>query len=101
MSVCIKHKPQRSVAARIDKSPMANLILRWWTTAIRNWQRRKMIAALKAMDGRILLDIGIHPAEIESFVDGLDSAELRMVPIEPEPETEMDDPSYADLRRTA
>lgn len=101
MSVCIKHKPQHSVAARIDNSPMANLILRWWTTAIRNWQRRKMIAALKALDGRILLDIGIHPAEIESFVDGLDSTELRMVPIEPEPETEIHDPSYADLRRIA
>ena len=58
-----------------------------------------MAAALEALDDRILLDIGIHRGAIRRVVDGFDDAELRMVPIAPEPKSH--DVSYADLRRAA
>lgn len=101
MSVCIKPKARHGAVTAIIKPPGMTFILRWWNNAIRSWQRRKMIAALNALDNRILLDIGIRPGEIRSFVDGLSSAELRMAPIAPEPATRTQDLSYADLRRAA
>lgn len=60
-----------------------------------------MKAVLHSLDDRILQDIGLSRGEIEDFVDGLNSAELRMTPIAPEPAPMSQDISYADLRRAA
>lgn len=49
--------------------------------ALRNWKRRKLIAALHALDERTLCDIGLHRSEIERFVDRLDDRELAMEPV--------------------
>ena len=43
------------------------------------------------------MDIGVHRGGIKRVVDGFNDAELRMVPIAPEPKHQ--DASYADLRR--
>ena len=99
MSVQYKHQSGQSAVVAIDKAPWGTFMLRWWNSAIRSWQRRKMIAALRGLDDQILRDIGIHPMEIESFVDSLNGAELRMTPIAPKPA--LHDLSYAGLRRAA
>ncbi len=54
---------------------------RWMSAAARRWRRRKMIAALSAMDDRILKDIGIYRGDIARVVDGFDDRELAMVPV--------------------
>lgn len=47
--------------------------LRWFlTAAMRNWQRRKMIATFNAMDDHILSDIGLCRGDIERTVDSFD-----------------------------
>lgn len=56
-------------------------IRRGIAAAMRGWQRRKMIAALEAMDDRLLRDIGIYRGEIKNVVYGLDDRELRMSPV--------------------
>lgn len=92
----------RRVRDRINgKAPARSFLLRWWKSAVRGWQKRKMIAALVALDDRILLDIGLCRGDIDDFVDGLSSAELRMVPVAPELASARQDRSYADLRRAA
>lgn len=99
MTVHIKHRfPDRAVTCA-SNSRRTSVILRWWQSAVQNWQRRKMIAALESLDDRTLLDIGIHRGDIERVVDGFDGPELRMVPIAPEPKSH--DVSYAALRRAA
>ena len=60
-----------------------------------------MKAVLHSLDDRILQDIGLSRGEIEDFVDGLSSAELRMTPIAAEPVVMSQDISHADLRRAA
>ena len=101
MSVQPKPQSGRSAILAIDKSPWGTIVSRWWNSAIRSWQRRKMKAVLHRLDDRILQDIGLSRGEIEDFVDGLISAELRMTPIAPEPAPMSQDISYADLRRAA
>jgi uncharacterized protein YjiS (DUF1127 family) len=63
------------------QSVNVGMIRRWFDISIRKWQRRKMIAALNAMDPRLLRDLGIEPENIESVVEGFDARELRMVPL--------------------
>lgn len=53
----------------------------WLQSAARQWERRKMIAALEAMDDRLLRDIGIYRKDIPRVVDGLDDREIRMRPL--------------------
>lgn len=101
MSVYIKPKSRQDTNSKLDKTQGMSFILRWWSSAVRGWQRRKMIAALAGLDDRILLDIGLCRGEIEDFVDGLSSAELRMTPIARDVATGTQDKSYADLRRAA
>jgi uncharacterized protein YjiS (DUF1127 family) len=60
------------------------LLRRWLAAAATNWRRRKAIAALQALDDRILRDIGIHRGDIWRVVDGFDERELRMVPLAPD-----------------
>lgn len=64
-----------------QKSQQKGPIRRWIAAAFRQWQRQKMIAALQAMDSRVLQDIGIERCDIERVVDGFDDRELRMVPV--------------------
>ena len=101
MSVPLKSLPRQGAVVAIEKVPSGAFILRWWNSVIRSWQRRKMRAVLHNLDDRILQDIGLSRGEIEDFVDGLSSAELRMAPIAPEPAPMMHDVLYADLRRAA
>ncbi|WP_432256384.1 DUF1127 domain-containing protein [Limimaricola sp. AA108-03] len=56
-------------------------IRRWIAAAMRGWQRRKMTAALEAMDDRLMRDIGIYRGDIKNVVYGLDDRELRMTPV--------------------
>ncbi len=92
------HAPDRAVTFA-SNSRWMNVILRGWQNAVQNWQRRKMIAALEALDDRTLLDIGIHRGEINRVVDGFSDAGRRMAPIAPDPKSH--DVSYAKLRRAA
>lgn len=75
--------------SKIERSAGAKnqgLIRRWLGKAVRNWQRRKMIAALHALDCRTLSDIGIERGNIEDVVDGFDTRELQMVPLTATPQ---------------
>lgn len=101
MSVLTKPKSPQCAADPILKARGMTLIIHLWNNVVRHWQRRKMIAALNGLDDRILLDIGVPRGEIESFVDGLSSAELWMAPIAPESLPVTKDLSHADLRRAA
>lgn len=56
---------------------------RLFRSATRQWQRRRMIAALQAMDDRLLRDIGIDRADIPRIVDGFSDREIRMNPLPP------------------
>lgn len=88
MSAHVKHRlPHRSSPGMINPQRQ-NGFLRWWQNAFRTWQRRKMIAALSALDDRILLDIGIERANIADVVDRFDDAELRMTPLASEPKSQ-------------
>ena len=99
MSVQKEHQMPYRVVMPASNTGRMNVLLRWWQSAVQNWQRRKMIAALEALDDRTLMDIGVHRGGIKGVVDGFNDAELRMVPIAPEPKHQ--DASYADLRRAA
>lgn len=99
MSVHTKHHLSDHAVTSASNPRRMSVISRWWHTTVQNWQRRKMIAALEALDDRTLLDIGVHRGEIRRVVEGFNEAELRMVPIAPEPTSQ--DVSHADLRRAA
>jgi uncharacterized protein YjiS (DUF1127 family) len=101
LSVYINPSSRPGTDSKIEKAPEMFFILRWWSSAVRSWQRRKMIAALAGLDDRILLDIGLCRWEIEDFVDGLSNAELRMTPVAPDLATRTQDASYANRRRAA
>lgn len=74
--------PQQ-VVLKASGAGRTGALRQWLTRTIRYWQRKKMIAALQAMDSRILRDIGIERCDIERIVDGFDDRELRMVPMAP------------------
>lgn len=99
MSVHTKHQLSEHALTSASNPRRMSVISRWWQNAVQNWQRRKMIAALEALDDRTLLDIGVHRGEIRRVVEGFNDAELRMAPLAPEPTSQ--DVSYADLRRAA
>lgn len=62
----------------------------------RNWQRRRMVRALQAMDDWLLSDIGIYRGDIERVVNGFDRRELRMTPLAlPAPRDDRADESAA------
>ena len=60
MSVQKEHQMPYRVVMPASNSGRMNVLLRWWKSAVQNWQRRKMIAALEALDDRTLMDIGVH-----------------------------------------
>ncbi|EPX78255.1 DUF1127 domain-containing protein [Litoreibacter arenae] len=51
---------------------------RWMRSAFESWQRRKTIAALRALNDHTLRDIGVHRSNIERFVDGLCGRDSRI-----------------------
>ncbi len=57
------------------------VLRRWFQASLRRWQRRRMIAALEALDDRLLRDIGIYRGEIRRIVGSFDDRELRMTPV--------------------
>lgn len=57
---------------------------RWSQVLVRKWRRRNMIAALDALDDRLLRDIGINRGDIKHLVKRFDDRELQMVPVAPE-----------------
>lgn len=53
----------------------------WLAAVIRRWKRRRMAAALEAMDDRLLRDMGIFRGDITHRVAGFSDRELGMVPL--------------------
>ncbi|WP_291731454.1 DUF1127 domain-containing protein [Leisingera sp. F5] len=51
--------------------------------AVRQWKRRRMIAALQSMDDRLLRDIGVYRSDIQSLVAEFDDRELGLNPVAP------------------
>ncbi|MFX0547142.1 hypothetical protein ACEWPL_016520 [Roseovarius sp. S1116L3] len=51
-------------------------------SAARNWKRRKMIAALGALDDRTLREIGLDRENIARMVEAFDDRELAMTPLD-------------------
>tara|TARA_R110002049_G_scaffold15115_1_gene62429 strand:+ start:923 stop:1234 length:312 start_codon:yes stop_codon:yes gene_type:complete len=78
----VGRRPATQPGPRPEKR--STFLRRWIASALRNWQRRKLIAALEAMDDRLLRDIGIHRGEIANVVDGFSDRELRMAPLAPD-----------------
>mgnify|MGYP001176590815 CR=1 FL=1 len=81
MSVYITRRIIDSAAEGHMRKNASGQFQLWLRRAVRNWQRRKMIAVLVALDDRILTDIGVHRGDIECVVSELDARELRMVPV--------------------
>ncbi|SMC95507.1 protein of unknown function [Primorskyibacter flagellatus] len=70
----------RSTAPRDPAKTAGRTLGRWARTAIRQWQRNKLIATLEAMDDWVLHDIGIYRGDIRDIVNSFDDRELGMVP---------------------
>ena len=70
-------------AFRRSEETGGGLLRRWLRAAVRRWKRRKLIAALEAMDDKLLRDIGVFRGDIRSIVEGFDDRELNMVPLAP------------------
>lgn len=85
--------PQPATVARFHDrlNNERGMLRRMWDTLNRNWNRRKMIVALRAMDDRLLRDIGVERCDIIQVVDGFDERELRMVPLAPRRRPILDD----------
>lgn len=71
----------RSTNPRHRTSRLGQLLRNWYRARVRNIQRRRMVHELRAMDDKILSDIGINRGEIHSLVYGLDDRELKMAPV--------------------
>lgn len=99
MSIDIRQNTPDQTARRSVEAKKPSLLVQWWNSVIQTWQRRKMIAALGALDDHILKDIGIPRGEIERVVDGFNARELGMQPVAPQGEKQ--DLSYAEFRRAA
>ena len=99
MSVHAAHQKTNASYAGIPLKKSNQLLSRWLRSAVRAWQRRKMIAALSALDDRTLRDIGMHRGEIERVVDRFEDRELQMAPVAPEAES--DDAEEYSFRKAA
>lgn len=63
--------PRKTGGVPAWNDTVASFLRHWLKRAIRNWQRRKTIAALAALDDRLLLDIGLERGTLEDFADVL------------------------------
>ncbi|MCB1311448.1 MAG: DUF1127 domain-containing protein [Sedimentitalea sp.] len=80
MSIYITRQMIASASDNRGGDEGSDFVRRLFGPAIRKWRRRKMIAALEALDDRSLRDIGIYRGDIPRVVDGFDDRELGMVP---------------------
>ncbi len=93
MNPLLTHRNNLSYFARQSsprdsaRNPQGGVIRNGMRALIRNWKRRKMIAALQALDDRLLRDIGITRSEINDVVDSFDDRELAMAPMVPAAQT--------------
>lgn len=99
MSIDIRQNTPDQTALHCVEAKKPRLLVQWWNRAIQTWQRRKMIAALGALNDHLLRDMGIPREEIERVVDGFNARELRIPPIAPQ--SEKQDLSSAEFRRAA
>ncbi|MFC3725651.1 DUF1127 domain-containing protein [Neoaquamicrobium sediminum] len=76
--------PKPHGAGQRNRGRRHGMLGRWARNIVRNWQRHRMIAALRAMDDNLLHNIGISRNDIPRIVDGFDDRELRMRPVAPE-----------------
>lgn len=89
MNSCLSRQgrlAQRETGARerrVTEREGGGLLRPWLRAAFRRWQRRKMIAALEAMDDRLLRDIGVHRCNIPRVVDGLIDRDLPAIRFAP------------------
>jgi len=81
MSIYLTKDMVASAAHQNPSSRDQGLFYRLFLAAKQQWQRRRMIAALQALDDRMLADIGLHRGDIPQFVAGFSSRELRMAPV--------------------
>ncbi|WP_111467606.1 DUF1127 domain-containing protein [Cereibacter changlensis] len=72
--------PVRTGGVPARSNTVRTLMQSWLENAVRGWRRRKTVAALAALDDRMLMDIGIERGTIARFVDTLEDRELRMAP---------------------
>lgn len=56
---------------------------RWFASAARRFQKRRMTEALQRLDDHTLRDIGLTRGDIPRVVNGFDPRELRMTPLAP------------------
>jgi uncharacterized protein YjiS (DUF1127 family) len=59
---------ERVPARSAWSAPARLLIARLWSTLCREWQTRRAIVRLEALDDYMLKDIGIHRSQIQSVV---------------------------------
>ena len=52
----------------------------WILAAKQQWQRHKTLSELRALDDRVLADIGINRSDIPRVVAGFNPRELEIVP---------------------
>lgn len=77
------------------KPDRGGILRRWSRMAAQKWKRRKMIAALRALDHRILREMGIFQDDIKRIVNGFDERELGMVPFATTPTQRLKDQDIA------
>jgi uncharacterized protein YjiS (DUF1127 family) len=80
----ISLSPKPPTDGQRSRGKRRGMLRLWLRNVVRNWQRRRMIAALRAMDDNLLHSIGISRNEIPRVVDGFDDRELGMRPVAPE-----------------
>ncbi len=85
MHLVKSHHDCRPQGTHDDAVRRGGYLSRAWQAAIRRWQRRRMIAALEAMDDRLLRDIGIDRPDIPRMVASFSDRELRMTPLAASP----------------
>lgn len=70
------------VRTRRHRKSFGSAVRSWLQSSLHRWKQRKMIAALEALDDRMLCDIGIRRSQIPAVVAGFDDRELNMRPVE-------------------
>lgn len=69
--------------AHQKRAEASGAIRRMLRAAVRQWKRRRLVAALQSLDDRLLRDIGVYRGDIQSLVAEFDDRELGMNPVAP------------------
>ena len=88
MHPCLTHRDyliqSKNPEPTTERIPFEFAFLRGLAKAfLRDWRRRRMTAVLRAMDDRLLDDIGIDRRDIGRIVDSLDDRKLGMPSVAP------------------